>query len=225
MLRSAIIAIALGTILASGAGSANATAFTDVDLRFSLFSLADPSCTGCIAELIPSDTGTGTSLDIDTIAIATPGMDVDVQNIQNFSLHLVNPADALGPFFGVDLRVLYDFSITVTNGLLDSGSYNYVLSPAPDINMCSYPSGGGPMPGFSPPTPVPGPGSYCVVHDFNDFGFSSGGPGTDLTEDFTVFVDARAASLLPEPSSMGLLALALFFLASLHGRRRNERHE
>jgi len=152
-------------------------------------------------------------------------MDVDVQNIENFSLNLVNPADALAPFFGVDLRVLYDFSITVTNGLLDAGSYNYVLSPAPDINMCAYPSGGGPMPGPSPPTPVPGPGDYCRVHDFNDFVYDSGPPGTDLTTDFTVFVDARAASSLPEPSSMGLLALGLFFLAPLHRRRRYERHE
>jgi hypothetical protein len=44
MLRLAIIAIALGTILASWAGSANATAVTSVDLVFSIVSGPSPLC-------------------------------------------------------------------------------------------------------------------------------------------------------------------------------------
>ena len=58
--------------------------------------------------------------------------------------------------------------------------------------------------------------------DFNDFLLTSGVPGTDLTDDFTVFVDAHAASI-PEPSSAEIFASALLIVGWLHGSRASRR--
>lgn len=219
--RSAIIAllaIALQSVLSSG--SANATAITDVSLYFDVRDISCSAPEGCIAEL-----NGGSPLLLDTRAVAMPGMDTNVINTNNFSLYLANPADATGPEQAY-LHVGYLFGIIVTNGLLESGEYHYQLSSDSfrgDSSYCAYPSMGGPMPGFSPSSPVPGPGDYCVVMDVNDFMFFVL-PGEAVTYDFSVMVDAEAKSI-SEPSSMEILSTVLIIFGWLYrssGKRRTE---
>lgn len=199
----AFLAIGLGTSTISRPG--NATAITSVDVGVILLANVCPSPGDCVAELEPANV-LG-----EAVARAAPGMNVDDTETRNFSLHLMNSADAPS---SLDLRVSYRFGINVTNGLLDSGEYDYSLIGInfglDDRSHCSYPSDGLPTPGFSPPIPTPGPGNYCVVSDLNDFQFIAP-PGTDETFDFTLTVHAQAASV-PEPFSGDVLVSALILL-------------
>ena len=207
MLRSGIIAVllaGLGSILSSG--SANATATTDASIIFGMDDVYCSAPEGCVAQLNPSMPR------LDVAAVATPGMDVTVTDSINFSLHLSNPADATTDEL-VNLRIDYIIlGISVTDGLTDSGEYDYqLISPnMGDLLECSYPGSNGPGP-TGPPRA--GPGTYCGVLDFNERGFTAA-PGTDQTFDLTATLVGRADSV-PEPSSVEILAAALLILQGL----------
>ena len=123
MLRSGIIAVLLAglwSILSSG--SANATATTDASIIFGIDNVDCSAPEGCVAQLNPSMPR------LDAVAVATPGMDVTVTDSIDFSLHLSNPADAATDEL-INLRIDYIIpGISVTDGLTDSGEYDYQLT-------------------------------------------------------------------------------------------------
>ena len=204
MLRSALIAVfatALGTILASG--SANATISVSGDMEYSI---VDSNCIlpECVSTLDPS--GPDVFVDV-TAGSGLPN--VDVTKSVNFSLTIDNSSDLV---ISETLQVNYELRMTFTNPLDVFGTYFY-RDGFYTFGSCSYPPRG--FVGSDP--------SGCSFDDFNDADYGVG-PDTDTTFYFTGTINAQAGTI-PEPSSVGMLASALFFLASLNVRHRNERHE
>ena len=206
MLRSGIIAVLLAGLGSSlSSGSANATATTDASIIFGIDNVDCSAPEDCIAQLDPSRPR------LAAVAVATPGMDVTVTDSIDFSLHLSNPADATTDE-QVNLRIDYIIpGISVTDGLTDSGEYDYQLTaPFGDYLECSYPGSSGPGP-TGPPRA--GPGTYCGVLDFNERSFIVA-PGMGQTFELTATLDARADSV-PEPSSVAIFSAALLILQGL----------
>jgi hypothetical protein len=206
MRRSGLIAVLVaGFCSILGSGSANATATTDASIIFGIDNVDCSAPEGCIAQLDPSRPR------LDAVAVATSGMDVTVTDSIDFSLHLSNPTDATTDE-QVNLRIDYIIpGISVTDGLTDSGEYDYQLTaPFGDYLECSYPGSTGPGP-TGPPRA--GPGTYCGVLDFNERSFIVA-PGMGQTFELTATLDARADSV-PEPSSVVILAAALLILQGL----------
>ena len=207
MLRSGIIAVLLAGLGSSlSSGSANATATTDASIIFGIDNVYCSAPEGCVAQLNPSMPR------LDVVAVATPGMDVTVTDSIDFSLHLSNPADATTDE-QVNLRIDYIIpGISVTDGLTDSGEYDYQLTTPnteTTLSVLIRAQADQAQPGRQGRAPAP-----IAVYLTSTNVVSSAAPGMDQTFDLTATLDARADSV-PEPSSVEILAAALLILQGL----------
>jgi hypothetical protein len=219
MLRMAAIALfaaALATIF--GPASADATATAWGSLSFRVGSVSCYPSVLCSAQLDP------TNAVVEATALANPGMTVDDTESGTFSLNLDNSADTTNQEF-VDIEEFYLFYITVTNGLFETGEYDFNTRDSLDSfgppGGCSYPyAASGTVESYGGPS-RPGSGGYCELGDYTNTVFVVA-PGMDETDVITARVHVHA-SAIPEPPSMGIFSSALLIVGCLYCRNQRER--
>ncbi|MGA8551524.1 MAG: hypothetical protein WB678_14940 [Stellaceae bacterium] len=221
MLRMAAIALfaaALATIF--GPASADATATVSGSLSFRVGSVSCYPSVLCSAQLDP------TNAVVEATALANPGMTVDDTESETFSLNLDNSADTTNQEF-VDIEEFYLFYITVTNGLFETGEYDFntrdSLGNFGPPGRCSYPyAASGTVESYGGP-PRPGSGGYCFLGDYTNTVFVVA-PGTDETDVITARVHVHASSV-PEPPAIGIFSSELLIFGYVYCRNLRERRD